>query len=283
VNANGVCSLGTHIPQICIVNNLGFIHYPQFIAKAQLRFYKKYTERFVKAARLLITFSAHVKADLIQQYAIDEAMITVAYSGQDSRYAPINDEQKQRTKTQYSEEKEFFLYTGPVGSSKNTLHLLKAFSFFKKKQKSNMQLVIATVKSAATTALMESLQTYKYRTEVKLLTDLSAVETAKLMGAAYALVYPVLTEDTGIKLIQAMECETPLIVSSISALEELCGNAAVYILPDSVDDIADKMMLLFKDENKRNELIVKGKLQLQQYSWDKTAELVWAAILRAVE
>jgi glycosyltransferase involved in cell wall biosynthesis len=38
---------------------------------------------------------------------------------------------------------EYFIYSGEIGTHKNLLNLLKAFSAFKKRQKSNMQLLIA--------------------------------------------------------------------------------------------------------------------------------------------
>jgi hypothetical protein len=42
------------------------------------------------------------------------------------------------------------------------------------------------------------------------------------------------------------------------------------------------MMLIYKDEKLRKELIEKGKLIADQYSWQRTAELLWQSILKAV-
>jgi len=42
------------------------------------------------------------------------------------------------------------------------------------------------------------------------------------------------------------------------------------------------MMLLYKDEKRRKELIEKGKIIADQYSWQRTAELLWQSILKAV-
>jgi hypothetical protein len=38
------------------------------------------------------------------------------------------------------------------------------------------------------------------------------------------------------------------------------------------------MMLLFKDERLRNELIAKGKEQVAKYNWQETAGLVWGVV-----
>ena len=42
------------------------------------------------------------------------------------------------------------------------------------------------------------------------------------------------------------------------------------------------MLAVYKDESLRDELVQKGKLRAAEFSWDKTAELVWNAILKTI-
>ena len=107
-------------------------------------------------------------------------------------------------------------------------------------------------------------------------------ELVKIVGSAYALVYPSLLEGFGVPVLEAMQCDVPVITSANSSMQEIAKDAALYADANNYTDIADKMMLLYKDENLRTELIQKGKLVVQQYSWDKTAELLWQTILKAV-
>jgi glycosyltransferase involved in cell wall biosynthesis len=102
------------------------------------------------------------------------------------------------------------------------------------------------------------------------------------MGAAYALVYPSLHEGFGVPVLEAMRCDVPVITSSGSAMEEIAGDAAFYADAGDHQAIAEKMMLLYKDEELRKQLIRKGRERAQQYNWDKTAELLWQSILDAV-
>jgi glycosyltransferase involved in cell wall biosynthesis len=283
VNANGVCSLGTKVPQVSIMHDLSFLEYPQAVPKKQLRFYKKNTEKFIRKLKALICFSTHAKEQLLQHYQMDGSKISVVQTGVNECYQPLDQYQKELVKEQYAEGKEFFLYAGNIDATKNITHLLKAFSLFKKRQQSNMQLLIIAPLTAHTASLSVSLKTYKYKTEVKLITAIPEAEMAKIIASAYAFVYPVLTENTGIAVLQAMQCKIPVIASSINELQELCGDAAIYAEPGSIDDIADKMMLLFKDEKKRNDLIDQESLRPQQYSWNNAAAVLWATITKAVE
>jgi glycosyltransferase involved in cell wall biosynthesis len=283
INGDGICSLHTKIPQLLIVQRLGFLHSPKFVSKKELRLYKKNTEPSLKKARKILTTSQSVKKDIIEQYKINEDKIDVANTGINQLFKPIDWKEKEAIKEKYSEGKEFFLFYGSLEVVDNLITLLKAFSFFKKRQKSNMQLIIAINELPKKESFTESLKTYKYRNEVKLLQNLSEEERAKITAAAYAFVYPSYQEDAAATLLEPLRCEVPVIISDNVVFYETCADAALYVNPNHQEDIADKLMLVFKDEKKRSELIEKGKEISGQYSWDKTAAVVWEAILKTVQ
>jgi glycosyltransferase involved in cell wall biosynthesis len=161
------------------------------------------------------------------------------------------------------------------------LNLLKAFSVFKKRQKSNLKLVLAGRLGWKYDSFVEGLKTYKFRDDVVLLDYVDETELAKLVGSAYALVYPSLLEGFGVPVLEAMRSGIAVITSSNSSMQEIAGAAAQYADPDDFEDIADKMMLLYKDEDLRNQLIEKGKDIPALFSWDRTAELLWKSIVKA--
>ena len=279
VNA-GVCSLRTKIPQLLLLNDLSFLHIPQFVNKSHVRFYKKMMPKFLAKAKQVATVSQFSKQETIDRYKIEEAKIDVVYSGASKKVKPIDWKEKEDIKERYTEGKEYFLYAGDINPSKNLLNLLKAFSHFKKWQKSNMQLVIAGTIAPGYEKFTEDLKTYKYRNEVVMIDAASEEELEKITAAAYALVYPASFENFATPALQAMQANVSVIISNTGVMPELFEDAALYIDPDDFKDMAAQMMLLFKDENKRNELVEKGKQQAEKYSWDKTSELLWQAVLQ---
>jgi glycosyltransferase involved in cell wall biosynthesis len=281
VNTNGICSLRTKIPQCVIVQDLSFLHQPKFGPKKHLQFYKKLTLPSLVKAKNIITTSQFAKQNLISNYKINEEKIDVAYSGANEIFKPIDWKQKELIKEKYTEGKEFFLFVGFVDAINNLITLLKAFSFFKKRQKSNMQLLIVSTQSLENESFTKSLKTYKYRNEIKLVENLAEKELAKITAAAYAFICPALIEN--FYVLQAMKCGVPVIVLEIAVFFEIYADAALYANPDGFEDFADKMMLIYKDEKKREELIEKGKQRSQLFHWDKTAGLVWQAILKTVQ
>ena len=60
----------------------------------------------------------------------------------------------------------------------------------------------------------------------------------ELYRSAAALVFPSLYEGFGLPPLEAMACGCPVAVSRVAALPEVCGDAAVYFDPTSVETIA---------------------------------------------
>jgi glycosyltransferase involved in cell wall biosynthesis len=103
-------------------------------------------------------------------------------------------------------------------------------------------------------------------------------ENEKILASAYAMVYVPFYESEGDSVIEAMKCESPLIVSDAGFLKEYCSDAALYVDPNNYKDIAEKMMQIFKDEKLRKELIEKETNQLNQFSDRKRGDILFELI-----
>jgi glycosyltransferase involved in cell wall biosynthesis len=278
VNYGGVGSLATKIPQCLILPDLSFVYFPALFQKGQLLFYKTFTLRSLKKSKVVITLSEFCKAEIIKKYKIDAAKIEVVYCGVNENIRQITADEREDIKEKYAGGNEYFIYAGEIGSHQNLLNLLKAFSAFKKRQKSNMQLLIAGKPAGKHEEFAENLRLFKFKEEVKILENLSPLEIINVISAAYTMVDSAVFEGSATHLLKAMKCGVPVITSSTSAMPEICADAALYTDPGNFKDIAVKMMTLFKDEKLRKELIDKGKIQAEKYSWDNTAGQLWKFI-----
>lgn len=274
----GFCSLTTKVPQLLVIHDLAFKHYPQYIAPIHRWYYQYYTKKFIQKATAIATVSEFSKQDIIQYYPAAKNKIAVVYSAVKKEFIPINEEEKQAIKNKYAEGEEYFLFTGGIHPRKNIMALLKAFSVFKKWQKSNMKLLIVGRLAWQYEAFQEKLNSYKYRNDVKLLGYIDTGDLATITASAYAAVYPSLWEGFGVPILEAMQCGTPIITGNNSSLTEIGGDAALYADVNQPDDIAKQMMLLYKDENLRSKQIEKGYGQASKFSWEKTAALMWNQI-----
>lgn len=283
IAGSGICSLTSKTPQCLIVNDLSFLYFPSFFKKPDLFFLKRFTKKFLQKANSIITTSEYLKKDILSRYAIEEGKIISVPGAAKNIFYQLEENEKEEVKRKYTNGKNYFIYAGTIHPGENVINLLKAFSVFKKRQKSDWKLVLIGNLAPGYKSFSESLKTYKYRDDIVMTGYLEDVEITKLTGSAYAFIYPSFWEGSGMQILGAMISYIPVITSINSAMQEIAGDAALYADPADHKDIADKMMLLYKDESLRNSLIEKGKIVVAQHNWEKTTELFWQSILNAIK
>jgi len=256
-----------------------------FKTKVPLCFFveEKMNLKYVKLSKVIIAASTIQKKEIVEKYKITESKIEVIYKPVNEAYHSINFDEREKIKETFAGGNEFFIAKITDGVSKpqsaDLLMLLKAFSKFKKMQKSNMHLLIVS-SEIIDEEFKEALRLYKFNTEVTLLEKELEAELSTIMASSYAAVYPFNSNDYTI-LLQLMQSEVPIISADFALIKEICGNAAVYC--DNTDvSIADKMMLIYKDESLRNELIENGSSQIKNFVSQASANALWSSIEKAM-
>jgi glycosyltransferase involved in cell wall biosynthesis len=282
VSLDGICSLRTKVPQCLLVPDLGFLSHPEAYKKSHWQFYKKHTPGFLKKANALVAVSQAEKIDIINEYHVDSQKITVVGPAAREGYHPVAFEQQMVVKEKYTGGKEYFIGVDVAGS-KNLINLLKAFSFFKKRQRSGMKLLLVTRGEGKKQEFLQLLQTYKHREDVVVINETKEEEVVQLLASAYALVHLSSLGILGTSFLDAMKCDVPVLSSNKAWEQELGEDAALYFRADDHADIADKLMLIYKDENLRKSLIEKGRMISGKCSWQQAAGSMWEAIGKAVD
>lgn len=97
-------------------------------------------------------------------------------------------------------------------------------------------------------------------------------DLVSLYNLATLFVFPSLYEGFGLPVLEAAACGCPVVTSSKGSLEEVMGNAALYVDPTSQDEIADMVQKLYNDRKLQEEYAKKGILRAKEFSWEKTAD-----------
>ena len=107
---------------------------------------------------------------------------------------------------------------------------------------------------------------------VRVLGHLGDTDLQLLYGCASAFVLPSLHESFGIPVLEAMACGAPVVTSNVYALPEVCGEAAEYVDPYSVDSIATGLRRVLDDPARAEELRALGSERAAGFTWRRAAE-----------
>lgn len=97
----------------------------------------------------------------------------------------------------------------------------------------------------------------------------------RLYAGAVCLVMPSLFEGFGLPVIEAMSNGCPVVVPRAHVFPEIAGDAAAYYSPGNGNDMRKTIEKCSSDRAFREALILKGRTQVQMYSWSKCATAVF--------
>jgi len=279
---DGFLSLNTEVPSVPVIHDLNYEHYPKDLPKTESWYYRHFSPLFAAKAKRILTVSEFSKQDIIQQYYVDADKIDVVYNGADDRYKPIAENEKKEIRNKYTHGEEYFLYVSALHPRKNVKRLLEAFDKVKESSNLPIKLVLVGPHYFKNSEMESVYEKMKYKSDVVFTGRLNVEELSKVMGAAYGLVYVSYFEGFGIPLIEAMQCDIPVIASNITSIPEIAKDAALIVDPFSIDSISSGMLELLKNEALRQKLVENGRQRRLFFSWDKTADLTWQAIEKSI-
>ena len=270
------------IPSVNVIHDLNFLHHPEFVPPVVRRYYDRFFPKFARNATRLATVSQFSRDDIHQSYQVPLENIDVVYNGANTAYRPYTEEQQAAVKQQYTDGHDFFLFVGLIHKRKNLDNVFRAFDLFKERTDSPMKLVVVGDKKWWAGEIEDTYLAMRHRKDVVMLGRRQLDELSALTAAATAMVYASLFEGFGQPIVDAFNAHTAVITSNISSMPEIAGDAALLVNPYDVGEIAQAMEQLYRDPLLRNTLIEKGKARKGLYTWDRTAELLWQTIEKAL-
>ena len=283
LSPDGFLSLNTNVKSVAVIHDLNFEHFPQDIPYFMRKYYSHMFPRFAQKASRIATVSEYSKSDIITTYHVEQSKIDVVYNGAGSIFTPLQSADQQQIRNKFSQGREYFFFIGSLHPRKNLVNLFKAFDLFKQNDKAGIKLLLAGARMWWTDEIRLAYEGMRYRDDVIFTGRVTDEELASLMASALALTYVSYFEGFGIPILEAFQCDTPVITSNVTSMPEVAGNAAILINPFSVPSIADAMLKIASDDEFRQNLIVKGRGQRTKFSWEQTAEKLWGCIEKVAE
>lgn len=281
---------------IVTVHDLGAEYLPLTHQLKQTLYLKFMTHYQLKTASRIISVSKATKNDIVKKVGLSPEKIEVIYEGVDKNvFRKISNDIVSNILSKYKLKKnKYFLFVGTIQPRKNLIRLISAFKKFLDLN-INYQAGVHTKSSIINHKSLfrlvlvgqngwKSDRIYKLPAELGIERNISFLpsygdlgirisddDLAVLYNGAVALCYPSLFEGFGLPILEAMACGCPVITSDTSSMPEVAGGAGLLVNPLKVEEIAQAMLKITKDDSFRNILIKKGMVRCGQFSWEKAA------------
>jgi len=282
LSPDGYLSLGSKIPDLAVMHDLNFEHFPSDLPPLVRWYYRYFFPRFARKASRIATVSEFSKQDIVNQYTIPSDKVDVIYNGVNERFSGINEELKATVRSKYTEGLPYFLFVGSLHPRKNLARLFRAFDIFCGQTDTTVRLLVAGEKKWWTEPIRKAYEGMAHKSRVIFCGRLNANELHKVTASALAVTYVSYFEGFGIPIVEAFRCGVPVITANVTAMPEVAGDAALLIDPFNEEEIAMAMQKIAADPVLREDLIAKGFERAKLFSWDQAANKLWQSMMKTI-
>jgi len=239
-------------PCVVTVHDLSFEREPDLMGIRDRLIFRMVVPRAVRRAARVLTVSERTKRDLVELYGVPAERIVVTPNGVDPAFRPL--EQGEEGPSNSLLLGSYVLAVGAIQRRKNQLAALEAASAV------GLPLVVAGPEKDP--ALAQELRARGARVVGHVETE----RLAELYRGAACLVQASRYEGFGLPVLEAMACGTPVVAVPEPALEEVAGDAAVFVEEAGLADGIRRALA------ERDRLVAAGLERARRFSWRTAAE-----------
>lgn len=249
----GIEKLG--IKTVVTIHDLIFRRYPQFYPTIDRKIYDWKFRSACTRADVVMTVSESTKQDVIDFYNIPSEKIVVTYLTCHEQFWRLRQSKNTTSTTLPDFPRHYLLYVGAVNERKNLLSIVQAIQQIAPQQR--LPLVVVGDGRAYRQQVAAYVQQHQLEPWV-LFKKIPFQHFPTAYQNARALVYPSHYEGFGMPILEAQLCGTPVVTTRVSSLPEVGGNAALYVTPNDITELAAALQNITTDEQLYQQLVQRG-------------------------
>ena len=179
----------------------------------------------------------------------------------------------------------FVLTASRVDARKNHLRMLEAFERLVREGFPQRWTIVGP-RGFGADVFERALERSPARGRVEWLGAVPDAELARLYGQCDAFLFASLNEGFGLPPLEAMACGAPVVASAVTALPEVCGEAALLVEPTDSERIFEALRTVLREPELAADLRKRGAERARQFTWRRCAKetvLAWRNALREGE
>ncbi|MBN1679349.1 MAG: glycosyltransferase family 4 protein [Anaerolineae bacterium] len=259
---------------VITVHDLNFLHYPQFMTAASLRYYNDQITWAVRHADHILVDSEATRDDLGNLLGVPAGNMTVHMLGVNEAFHPLPDADVVACRERLGLPESYILFVGTFEPRKNIPGLLDAYARLRQDSANIPPLVMVGRRGWLYGDIFARVEDLNLARHVIWLENVPEADLPAIYNGAAVLVLPSHYEGFGLPALEAMACGTPSVVANRSSLPEVIGEAGVLVDPDDTDDLAHAIQRLLGDAALYERLRTAGLARAATFTWHKTASVV---------
>jgi glycosyltransferase involved in cell wall biosynthesis len=271
-------------PTVGTIHDLAPFHVRGKYDVARMFYGRVVVKTLARRQKEIIAVSRCTARDIERFFGIPESRQHVIHNGIDhERFRPGDaGMDREEVARRHGLDRPYFLYVSRLEHpAKNHVRLIEAFAAFKRETGSDWLLALGGGDWHGAEAIRAAAAAADCAGDIRFLGFVPDAGLPALYRGAEAMVYPSLFEGFGLPPVEAMACGTPVISSSRGALEEVIGDAALVVDPESVEGMARALGELAGSGELAGRMRERGLANAARFDWGRTAEQVEAVYRKA--
>lgn len=255
------------VPIVYNIYDLSLFKYREKHPKERVWFFDHFFRRRFRAVDHVLTISAFVKSEIIDEFRMDPDRVTAIPLAPDPVFSPRQKEETDLVLRARGWPDEYLLFVGSLEPRKNLSLLMEALVMTGEK----IPVILTGWQAWGDKEWMERARRSGLGDRIHFAGYVDDETLAHLYSGASGLVYPSLYEGFGLPVLEAMACGAPVICSDSPSLPETAGDAALYVRPDDAEGLAHCIDRLVRDTELAGGLREKGLKRAASFTWERTA------------
>lgn len=258
------------VPTVVCIHDLIHLRYPRYYGWRKVLYYRLIVRAAVRNAVAVVTVSEFSKGEIVQDLGVPAEKVHVIPNGVEDLFLETGRQPKGRSQ-------------GPVGGlfpyvmavvnpkpHKNAVAVVEAFrAAITMGAPPDLHLVIVGDPGPEA---MQVAGSPEVAGRMRVFPRLGDQDMAALYAGAECLLFPSLYEGFGLPVIEAMACGTPVVTSRLTSIPEVAGEAALYVNPLDIREMARAVLAVVSDPALRAHLREQGRERARRFSWDRAAD-----------
>lgn len=224
----------------------------------------------LERADRLVAVSQATADDLAFHFPQVAKKIRVVHSGVDPEFRPGTRETIEATRDEIDAPDGYILYAGTLEPRKNLGAVLDAWEALRADDPGQPPLVLVGPYGWGSRDMMRRLESLA-PLGVKVLGHVDREKLVRVFQAATVFVYPSFYEGFGLPAAEAMACGIPTVVSNVSSLPEVVGDAGLQVEPTDPGELMSALRSLLESPARREELRGRSLERATRFRWERTA------------